>query len=467
MPALLSTSHSEAFKPAREPFPQLPAAMQPQSLTQDNADAALPAQGNTLTAAQPPSSSPLSFDWSATNSNASVSPSIRAAAAASSRAARAAGPATERQSDGTAAPGTHELFNTNASRTLSTETTDYFAHFPTPPHFNAPPFTDVVAEGEDLTRVLIPATPVIAGAPTNHQGVSNGEPACDLPSPDDVGNFRKRCWPGSPTTEEISRGLSRQRTSAHGPRLWDAMPQQDAALANGSNPWRSSSRRHGMVSLRGSRRMSDFAPVAMSTPLAASVELPCPDRMADHRAPHSLTPVDTNERQHTLMSNQPPRNPPTTHQHRPEPSETTPTMDVDRTADNSSHPRPTTARTSKGKGRATEQECSENAEPGESHIERHEDLEGWSEADLLEARQRSLRQTLGERAGVYSTRGGELAPVQGVAGPSRIRDARWSRTQTLGMSRTPPPRSPRRLGHFVERTPANNKRPLGAPLSRR
>ncbi len=448
--------------PSRWAHPEASAAVQHQNPRQDEEDTLPLVWGSARAAATARSPSPLSFDWSATNSNASLSPTVRAVTAAAARASAGATTNTTGatgiggigDTDGTTR-GAHQLNaqgnnhatgllgrlsqradgeanhgNANAARAQTAESTDYFAYFPTPPHFVAPPFEDTaIAERNSLHRA-IPPTAVTQHATSIRPGTNNGEPTRNSLLPDDVGNSRKRVWPGSPNLEEIRRGLSRPRTNANGRPSWDETPLPGDAHASVSNPWRSGSRRRTPGTRRGLDRVPEFTPVAVSTPRAASVDIPDPAVTENSVVTASTGPTTAwipnaiNVQSRPAISARAAQAIPGTRPQANQPRAGPPTMDIDEEAEDRDAASISRKPTNKGKGRATEQDATESEDHAEAYIGPCEQLEGWRDADLQEARQRSLRQMLEDRARRQGFGGGRLyATNEHEAGPSRSYDA--------------------------------------------
>ncbi|KAI0693954.1 hypothetical protein C8T65DRAFT_744567 [Cerioporus squamosus] len=242
----------------------------------------------------------------------------------------------------------------------------------------------------------LPAT--LAGSGMTPQEAYRGKLHADSTHENNPPNARKRCWAGSPNLEDTLRRLGRPRLEGTTPALRNATPLPNTPYAD-SNPWNNVEGRRG--GLAGVGRI--FAPVASSTPQLSAVHDSI-DETPQYRA---------NESGH----------PPTPHGNSDTPSpaaraearsrgnrvaglahaasrQNSCSMDVDdegpADSDDDAMDRARRAK-GKGKGRAVpEPEPEDASDNGGTELGREE---GWDEAQLLEARQRSLRQVLEDRAG--------------------------------------------------------------------
>ncbi|RDX55483.1 hypothetical protein OH76DRAFT_1414808 [Lentinus brumalis] len=315
-------------------------------------------------------------------------------------------------------------------------TIDYFAYFPTPPPLDIPQLAEEVQGFVDGTATAANATTnahvtaidnVFAGLGANAGAGSqthHGEPPRDPLLLDNPPSLRKRLWEGSPNQEATRRALRRPRLTATTPN--EHAQSRAATLQNealgGSNPWRNECEGVEGGGEGAGRDLRDaFIPVAVSTP-APSVHNPSNRTPLGQRgASHRMTQLPNNEEaqfpERPVLRPQPGPLTAATIAAVP-PTHAQAEMDVDTApADWPATPSPEPPRRDKGKKRATSPE----PEPVRTDDEPDEYEEAqWDEAQLLEARQRSLRHAMMNRPGQPS------GAASGAAG-SRLpltRDAR-------------------------------------------
>ncbi|RDX44184.1 hypothetical protein OH76DRAFT_1421504 [Lentinus brumalis] len=277
------------------------------------------------------------------------------------------------------------------------------------------------------TATTVDASNAASMAATTGAGISTGEGSSTVHNPhgerlcfptslDDHPTARKRSWPGSPNQEDIRRSMRRPRRLDPTQQLAPDAPP--SAPSDGSNPWRSSRREAGLGrEFYGCDEGFFFAPVASSTPPPRFV----PD--IDNRTPLGHSALHSTRRLRS-EANSGARGCPDANGRAPvgnttsepaaamAPARPQP-MIVDSAPDEQPSPSPTAPKQNKGKQRAAARDH-EAEENDEGHPEPEEN--GWDEADLLEARRRSLRQELPH--GSHS--------LTAEAGPSRHAE-RWTR----------------------------------------
>ncbi|TFK94550.1 hypothetical protein K466DRAFT_593394 [Polyporus arcularius HHB13444] len=411
-----------------------------------------------------PSSSPLSYDWDSASAN-TPSPSIRAAEAraqlcaagrlapaGSAQVTNSARTATEGGDativtirDGTAAIATTV---TSEATTLSTaiaanvpvaavgaattttlrtpgsalltsaDDEDYFSHFTTP---------QITQETARVPAATLqgPSTAQAVLAPQAQADQVHGELAYDHPSSNNPRTARKRTRMGTPDPEAERRSLRRPRPAGTTPRLRAAgrLPSEHSSVSSSRNPWAEEGLAEGDERLERVRAPTvfSFVPVASSTPAPSSVLQPHQDLLQctidaidasiaqppgpaisglpdllRHDVVTTAGGVDAGEPERAEI-------------------EHASQMSIDVDTERHDSPVPASPKRDKGKARAT------TAEPHQlQRVDgRHEELEyGWDEAQLLEARQRSLRQSLLGRAGGWSQGPARYEPQTAGAGPS-------------------------------------------------
>ncbi len=375
---------------------------------------------------------------------------------------------------------------TEAAQADREGTTDYFALFPTPPPFNdaasdagaqtngatnttpaifgtAHPSVDLAVEATAPALDMCPEAATTTNVPVgtvlsvdDAREVYQGKHLCATDPLDDRPSFRKRSWPGSPNQEDLRRGSRR-------PRLAPLQSEPSSA----SNPWRSTSRGGGLVwdDLRRDEG-SLFEPVAASTPPPRTVQnidnrtqyghQSAPRIAARHPSnahPGSAARPTGNGRE-TIPGSSSPETDEATRPPR--------AMDVDPMPSGRDSPAEEAQKKNKGKNRARTQDL----ESSDADDEPRAPEQGqWDVAELAEARQRSLRQTLMDRAGYRTEENGQ---GQTEAGPSRLNGgagrARYTARSVLqaggrdAHSSYAPPRDSEE-GRYADRTPRTDGRP--------
>ncbi|KAI0716019.1 hypothetical protein C8T65DRAFT_694499 [Cerioporus squamosus] len=411
--------------------------------------------GSSTTRCSSRSSSPMSFDWdtSATSVEDEGPPSLTRNAVQRAAPTAPAGPPRTFINPVDAFEHLHPL--AAERERMSQAGSDYFTFFSTPPAFEDPAY---------LTQHRLLGAPryddegdhpqIPAGQDTHTRLDSedsrawyHGKQACMIPRLDDARNARKRLWTGSPDPEDALRGRRRQRQSiATPPRQGGGGGLSGSFDVYNRNPW-------GSVGGQGIRTRVNrdtenaFAPVAVSTPAPATVHdrngppltfnfgPRTASRMPESR-PDASSPPDPNS------------TPRTTHRQdeygRIEDRSLTPVprnrrMDIDPVPENTrSDSAPAEPKRDKGKARA----LSPDAEQGEASTPLPDRMDGgWSEQELLEARQRSLRHAVEDRSGtgrhpLTDSRwaGNFPSASQPRAGPSGTQGQNASRVDGAGTS---------------------------------
>ncbi|RDX46664.1 hypothetical protein OH76DRAFT_1420072 [Lentinus brumalis] len=400
---------------------------------------------------------PMALDWSGTSpespvASGSPSPTVRAALRRS-QATTAGGPGTNAPAPG----GTQALQQVpagtvqnagnvaNVGDNTSDAGTDYFAYFSSPPIYDPPHYLEHTLQGATIVEENWQAA---AEAPASHNGVHGpdvpdgdlralvlGEQQHNPSTLEHSRNPRKRLWTGSPNPEGVQRGLRRARPAHATPSLTSTRRLDETGLEE-RNPWESA--RRAQTGIVGDNNVNflglAFNPVSASTP-----SLPARAALSPPQAVRSIPPRDppapgarpAYSHAHSTLPNQlsalsldnaaPPldsrRGPALTSSGRAP----TDTRGAGREDDTQLHGQPR----DKGKAKACAQDLhDDDREPGEAEEDGMADDErgGWSEAELREARYRSLRQSMDERAG---PRYGGLPPAYSQsfgAGPSGHRD---------------------------------------------
>ncbi|TFK92581.1 hypothetical protein K466DRAFT_595147 [Polyporus arcularius HHB13444] len=327
--------------------------------------------------------------------------------------------------------------NERCAMDLASQSTDYFALFPTPPPFADRAGSDTAqpldlryahpAAHEAEVATSIADTNEIAGSYAFNSGpapssvttaddatqerVIRGKLSHNPASIDDAPNARKRLWTGSPNPEDTRRSLRRPR------RIGPA--RTPATAGNVSNPWRAESGGTGTVWNGSSGAFGMFAPVAVSTPLprpvinhdnrtleghqSAARDAAPPLPAATLQESARLTPMNAVYGQETSGQAA-----------GPQPDLRMPDVD-DMLEYRPASPLRNPSNRDKGKRRATSQD-DESSAAEQAQLGPEEDE--WDDAELLEARARSLRQSHARR------RGDGYADAGQAAGPSRRADER-------------------------------------------
>ncbi len=360
-----------------------------------------------VTAVEEQDSSPLSFSFSVTSAE-TVSPSVRAAEGRTRTATVATnegGMATPQDGATTATTAAPGDARPAAPASQNARTEDYFRYFTTPPAF-ADPFHS-------------PSLRVQEPDPAGTVAVTDdfGERVRDISTKNDLRTAQKRSWAGTPDPESEHREARRMRPSGTTPAMRSAPTLPNVRGDSIPNPW-VEGLETGRRERTGDFERFSFTPVVSSTPAVSSVPrprptersppdllaAPRPDRPTDRLPESLLLPLDgaDNWREVDDVDE--------THQGR----QTRMEVDNEDATRDSMHARPSEKR--KGKARAT----SADLQSPERDEDRHEAAEGgWDEAEVVEARQRSLRQTLLDRTGGWSQQGPFQRERTGVAGPSR------------------------------------------------
>ncbi|KAI0685172.1 hypothetical protein C8T65DRAFT_701696 [Cerioporus squamosus] len=407
------------------------------------------------------SSSPLSLDWTGEGAespspleSASPSPTIRAAHARSQTTANRlglnlhGGRVENKRVDLTNNDQRTAIPPANGPNVLSgdraaqeDDVTDYFAFFSSPPTLVDPPhYRNHTLQGAPRDENPLPIHTDYRFGHAEERATPN-QPALDDPvaiyrgehpyppsSIDQTRTARKRLWQGSPNPEDVQRGQRRARRPSSTP-TWRNGGGPTADVCDASNPW--TSFREGQTgSLRGHSDVPTFIPVMASTPahlvrspgttsLAARAQL---SGNAHTMHSHSETRNDSSILR--PAPTRPSRNSTDNHPQIGHQGSYAQPMTIDardhKPADNHDQPR-----RDKGKGRARAVSVSTEDEQGPELLPNTEQG-AWSEAELLEARQMSLRQAMEDRqrtGGALSSCFLDQTNGAGPSGTGRVHDA--------------------------------------------
>ncbi|RDX45044.1 hypothetical protein OH76DRAFT_1421025 [Lentinus brumalis] len=394
-------------------------------------------------------SSPLSFSWDATT--ATLSPSIRAAETRAHAISAVAATAHETDDNAniaealTTAPlagetgepvltsGTARQAETTksagASGQADGDADDYFRFFTTPVLSAEAPNRDTQTFNNREARQMTDDE----GNPIDADAADHGEPARDFFTQDNPRTARKRIWMGTPDPEAEQRHASRMRMAGSTPAMRSSRKLPNTLIsASSRNPWADDGAAGRRERSRGVDNFS-FVPVASSPPPVRPVSRPSqtqqrtqtnssdliaaprPGHIA-HGPPEHLLPLLSGA--HAWPEPGRAREAQSGRQSR---------MEVDVPAHDHDSPTPEPSQKRKGKARALTADL--------SHSEHRHDVDpaqtavhGWNEADILEARQQSLR---------TARDGGPYIPQTNGAGPSRtLHEQRDTLGSPFSLSRT-------------------------------
>ncbi|KAI0707503.1 hypothetical protein C8T65DRAFT_740298 [Cerioporus squamosus] len=379
------------------------------------ADTSLPPSSQERTL---PSSSPMSLDWTGLGSESpmpvdsrSPSPTVRAARARILAGVNHLGltlqdelrgeigsvPAASNQTQ-TARPQAWPMNALSGDRgTQEDEATDYFAFFSSPPVLVDPPhYRNHVLQGAPRNEPPLPVpTNYLFGHAEEREPMTQSNDPRDIyhgelpydPAPlDHSRKPRKRLWLGSPDPEDVLRGQRRARPQNSTP-LWLSRARLTGGGCDDSDPWGNQLREQELR--EEGQTIPAFIPVTASTPAnpvhAANIRLcsrlgRAPDGYQYAELQPGGTAGETDARQRKRPGTCPSTDPEDEQEPEPLP----------------------------------------NTEQG-----------AWSEAELMEARQRSLRQAMEERTG-YEAGARPTCPNQthgaGPSGPRYAREAYGAET---------------------------------------
>ncbi|KAI0691958.1 hypothetical protein C8T65DRAFT_699653 [Cerioporus squamosus] len=313
--------------------------------------------------------------------------------------------------------------------------TDYFAYFPTPPIIDPPHYTEHVLQGaqrapdENHDAMISRHAEHPEGTRFTRQLLLDGDPGAffrgeHTPNPshaEHAGNPKKRLWPGSPNPEEVQRGLNRPRPANTTPALVGGrrLPDLEESPAN---PWESARSERADVVCDGLSTLGlAFAPATVSTPA-----LPVRSLTGQFSMARLVPPTTSNHARHQPSAH--PLRDSERRLGRPHARVSTDDDDADEPppgADDWEHvsePQSQAPKPDKGKGKArappqVSDSEEEAADPPSANGG------GWSEAEILEARQRSLKTALEDRAGSRRSAFAPQTPQTHGAGPSGQRSS--------------------------------------------